>query len=170
AIPHSQLPNRSGSRSRDNPRYARSRASWTTSSTSSSGSIRPTTASTLRRFAPTSAANAAGSPRRAALTRSRSLPTPSLLRERPARLRRAEAATSRRLDRDDVAGGQVARRLGRQRGAVEEVPARCGLVSSAFAPRCVRAALADDGEAAVLENAQLAHDSVTAATSPRPTR
>src|SRR5207244_2962797 len=90
--------------------------------------------------------------------------------ERPARLRRAEAATSRRLDRDDVAGSQVARRLGRQRGAVEEVPARCGRVSSAFAPRCVRAALADDRDAAVLENAQLAHDSVTAATSPRPTR
>src|SRR6266511_3662293 len=170
AMPQSQLPNLSGSRSRESPRYARSMASWTTSSASSTGSIRPTTASTRVRLNATRAANARGSPRRAAATSSCSLPTPSLLRERAARLRRAEAATPRGLDCYDVACVQVTRDLGRERLAVEEVATRRARTAAAFTLRPVRATLADDREPAILEHAQLADDAVAAPMSSSPAR
>src|SRR5689334_17915461 len=73
------------------------------------------------------------------------------------------SAAARRLDRDDVAGGDVTGQLRGGGLAVDEVAAGGAGCSTPLAPRCVHAALADDREAAVLEHAQLAHDAVATA-------
>src|SRR5919198_92060 len=73
------------------------------------------------------------------------------------------SAATRCLDRDDVPRREVAGELRAGRLAVDEVPAgRAGRAAS-LSLRGVRAALADDREAAVLERAQLADDAVSAA-------
>src|SRR5918992_2706017 len=76
-----------------------------------------------------------------------------------------EATACRCLDRDDIAGGEVARHLRRQRFAVEEVATRCARGAAALALRRLRAALADDREPAVLEHAEFADDAVAAAVA-----
>src|SRR5262249_49307444 len=73
-------------------------------------------------------------------------------------------AAARRLDRDDVAGGEIASHLRTGRIAVDEVAAGCAGRASALAPRCLRATLANDRETAVLEHAELPDDTVAAAT------
>src|SRR6266516_5130328 len=72
-------------------------------------------------------------------------------------------AAARRLDRDDVAGGEVERDLGRHGLAVEEVASWRARRAAPLAPRCVCTTLADDRETAVFEHAQLAYDALTAA-------
>src|SRR6266540_320715 len=77
-----------------------------------------------------------------------------------------EAAASRRLDRDHVAGGE---RPGDLRGklfAVQAIPARRSRSSAALSLRRMGAPLADDRESAVLECTQLAHHAVAAPVPP----
>src|SRR5947207_1402560 len=73
------------------------------------------------------------------------------------------SAAARRLDRDDVARREIARELCAGRLAVDEVAAGRARRAAALSLRRVRASLADDREAAVLERAQLADDAVAAA-------
>src|SRR6266545_2346986 len=77
----------------------------------------------------------------------------------------APPPAARRLDRDDVAGPDVPRHLRRKRLAVEQVAAGLAGRAAALALRRLRAALADDREPAVLEDAQLADDAVAASMS-----
>src|SRR5690349_7971581 len=72
-------------------------------------------------------------------------------------------AAARGLDRDDVAGREVARELRADRLAVHEVAPGLAGCSPALTLRRMRTAFADDGEAAVFEHAQLADDAVAAA-------
>jgi len=75
----------------------------------------------------------------------------------------SEAAAARRLDPDDVVGAQLSRDFRRLLLAVHERASARAVLSSASAVRRVRATLRKHREPAVLEHAQLAHDTVAAA-------
>src|SRR5690349_8992423 len=75
-------------------------------------------------------------------------------------------AAARRLDRDHVVRGEIARDLRGGRLAVDEIAARRAGRAAALALRRVPAALADDREATVFEDAQLAHNAVATAVLP----
>src|SRR5439155_715092 len=68
----------------------------------------------------------------------------------------------------EVPSDQIARPLRRQGLSVDRVPPRCPRLSRVLALRPVNAALADDREPAVLEDAQLAQDTVAASVPSRP--
>src|SRR4051794_29037167 len=72
------------------------------------------------------------------------------------------SASARGLDRHDVAGCEVARDLGADRLAVDGVPSGRARLASALAARGAAPPFADDREAAMLEDAQLADDPVAA--------
>src|SRR3954451_1061684 len=80
------------------------------------------------------------------------------------------SASTRRLDRHDVAGGHVARDLRGQRLPVEEIRTGSPRRATAFALRRGRASLADDREPAVLEHAQRATNAVAAGVATRSAR
>src|SRR5438874_4859509 len=80
----------------------------------------------------------------------------------------AEPAASRSLDRDDVALGEIAHGLRRERLAVQEVAARRARLPAALAPRGTNASLADEREPTGLQRLQLAHDPVAAMLPPGP--
>src|SRR3954451_20532617 len=80
------------------------------------------------------------------------------------------SASTRRFDRDHIAGGHVARDLGGQRLAVEEIRTACSRRATALALRRVGAPLADDREPAVLEHPQRANDAVAAGVATRAAR
>src|SRR5215831_7949326 len=79
---------------------------------------------------------------------------------------RPEAASSRRLDRDDVAGRELGARLRRQLRAVQQAPPGRARLAATGATRLVRAPLGEDREPAVLEHPQLADDAVSPAPPP----
>src|SRR5207302_4575365 len=74
-------------------------------------------------------------------------------------------AATRRLDADHVTGGKVARHLCGHNLPVEQVPAGRSGRTAALAQRRIGSPLADDREAAVLQDAQLAGDAVAAAVT-----
>src|SRR5215218_11497597 len=85
-------------------------------------------------------------------------------------VRRAVPAATRRLDREPVAGPQLARRLRRQLVAVEQVaPAGAGR-AAVGAGRRVAAALGDQRVGHRRLRLELAHDPVAAAVAPRAAR
>src|SRR4029453_15994755 len=73
------------------------------------------------------------------------------------------SAAARCLDRDGVAGDEVAGHLGGQRLPVQQVPSRRTGRAAPLALRCVRASLADDREPDALEHAGLADNAFAAA-------
>src|SRR3954451_3226560 len=73
------------------------------------------------------------------------------------------SASARGLDRHDVAGCEVARDLGADRLAVDGVVSGRARLAAALAARGAAPAFADDREAAILEDAELADDAVAAA-------
>src|SRR5918992_5368867 len=72
------------------------------------------------------------------------------------------AAATRGLDGDDVAGGQLARRLGRHLLAVHEVPTGRAGLASACPQRAVPPSVRQERERGRLEDAGLADDAVAA--------
>src|SRR5688572_30095004 len=89
------------------------------------------------------------------------------------RLSRSEAsvsASARRLDRDDVAGGERPGRLRGQFLAAEQIPPRVSGLPAPCALWRKATPLAYDREAARLERAQLAHDPVSAPPGAAPAR
>ena len=73
------------------------------------------------------------------------------------------SASARGLDRHDVAGCEVARDLGADRLAVDGVVSGRARLAASLAARGAAPAFADDREAAILEDAELADDAVAAA-------
>src|SRR5215208_3592883 len=80
--------------------------------------------------------------------------------------RRPVAAAAGRLDREHVARDQVARHLRGQLRVVEEVAPAGSRSTAALTLGRVRPPLADDRDAARLEDAQLADDAVAATGRP----
>src|SRR3954447_15807385 len=76
----------------------------------------------------------------------------------------AEAAAAGGLDPDDVPRLEIDGLLRADRTAVHEVPARPAVGSAGQAARPARAALRDEREPAILEDAELTDDAVSAAT------
>src|SRR5438445_10730306 len=72
----------------------------------------------------------------------------------------AEAAAAGRLDRDEVAGAQLLRHLRGLLLAVHERAPAGAVLAPVLAARRVRAALGEHGDTAILEHAELAHDTV----------
>src|SRR5437667_4246158 len=73
----------------------------------------------------------------------------------------AAAAATGSLDRDHVARAEADRDLGRQRPTVHEIASGLAVATTLRAVWRTRAALAEDRQAGLLEDAQLAHDAVS---------